>query len=91
MYALSGSPLPALWVLSWLLPAWALSQATSTVWAWSAAATRSSCRPPSSRLIKLHMQTLRLNPHAGRRPQYTMHTLRLQLVTDAPTPPEKPE
>ena len=53
MCSLPYSHLPALWVLSWLLPAWALSRVTSTAWAWSAAATRSSCRLPSSRLIRL--------------------------------------
>lgn len=80
MCSLPCSPLPALWVLSWLLPAWALSQATCTAWAWSAAATRSRCRLPSSRLIRLHMQTLRLNPNAGMRPLYAMRAPRLQLV-----------
>lgn len=80
MCYLPCSPLPALWVLFWLLPALALSQATCTAWAWSAAATRSSCRLPSSRLIRLHMQTLRLNPNAGMRPLYAMRAPRLQLV-----------
>lgn len=54
----------ALW-LSLLLPAWALSRATATVWTLSAAAMRSSCATPSSPLLRLHAQTLRLNPYAG--------------------------
>lgn len=81
MCSLPYSHRPALWVLSWLLPAWALSRVTSTAWAWSAVATRSNCRLPSSRLMRLHMQTLRLNPNAGRRPRYSMRAPRLQLVT----------
>lgn len=63
--SLASNALPlALW-LSLLLPAWALSRATTTVWTLSAAAMRSSSATPSSPLLKLHAQTLRLNPHAG--------------------------
>lgn len=40
------SQLPALCWLSLLLPQWAASQAIATGFAWSAAITRSTCRPP---------------------------------------------
>ena len=61
----NSNPLPLAFLLSWLLPALAVSRATSTVWTLSAAAMRSQCKTPSSPLLKLHAQTLRLNPHAG--------------------------
>lgn len=61
----ASSALPlALW-LSWLLPAWALSRATATAWTLSAATMRLQCKTPSSPLLKLHAQTLRLNSGAG--------------------------
>ena len=69
----------ALW-LSLLLPAWALSQATATVWTLSAASMRAARPSPSSALLKMHVRTLRLNPTAARRPPYTMQAPRLRLV-----------
>lgn len=72
----SNSLLP-LCSLALLLPPWLLTSATATVWTWSAAATRSTCRTPSSALLRQHVQTLKLNRHAGKRPPYTMRALRL--------------
>lgn len=46
----------------------------------SAAARLWTCSRPSSPLIKLHVQTLRLNPTAGKRPPYAMRGRRLRLV-----------
>lgn len=46
----------------------------------SEAAARSRSNRPSLRLIRLHVQMLRLNPHAGKRPPYTMQGARLRLV-----------
>lgn len=74
------SPLPALYCLSLLLPAWAASQVIATGWTWSAAAMRAARPSPSSALLKMHVRTLRLNPTAARRPPYTMQAPRLRLV-----------
>ena len=75
-----SSALPlALW-LSLLLPAWALSRATATAWTLSAAAMRSQCKTPSSPLLKLHAQTLRLNPYAGLKRPHAWMRPHLHLV-----------
>lgn len=77
------SQLPAFCWLSLLLPQWAASQAIATGFAWSAAITRSTCRPPSSPLLKMHVRTLRLNRSAGRPPHCKPSAPRLWLVKPA--------
>lgn len=80
---LASSALPLAYSLCWLLPAWALSQATATAWTLSAAAMRSARPLPSSALLKMHVRSLRLNPTAGKRPPYTMRMSPLRLVPRA--------
>lgn len=80
---LASSSLPQACSLCWLLPAWALSQATATAWTLSAAAMRSARPLPSSALLKMRVRSLRLNPTAGKRPHYTMRMSPLRLVPRA--------
>jgi hypothetical protein len=67
--------LPLWWLSHWQLGAFTTSAARL-------AAMTVPRVPPKLRtpLLKLHAQTLRLNPHAGRRLPYSMHRPKLQLV-----------
>jgi hypothetical protein len=47
---------------------------------WSAAVLPLTCKRPSSSLIRLHIKTLKLNPHAGLRQPYEMQGRPLHLV-----------
>lgn len=69
---------------SWLLPLRYLAAATGLAQAWSQdAALRLNSIPQQpmrrrgSPILRLHVQTLRLNPHAGKRQRYAMRALRL--------------
>lgn len=66
---------PPLWASLWLA-----GSATTWAYRWSAAAARWPCKRPSSPLLTLHVQTLRLNQSAGKRPPYRMRAPRLHLV-----------
>lgn len=67
---------------SWLLfPLCLAASATAMASTLNAAALRSLNARPSTPLLKLHVQTLRLNPNAGQRPRYVMRAPRLRLVS----------
>lgn len=69
----SWSPL----LLLSLLPlCWGTAMASTL----NAAALQSLSNRPSTPLLKLHVQTLRLNPNAGKRPRYAMRRTRMRLV-----------
>ena len=75
-------PWRSCWLPS-LLSCWLLLQASTAAHKWSAAARRLNNSAPSSPLLRLHMQTLRLRPNGGRRPHYAMRAPRLRLVKPA--------
>ena len=69
---------PALpWLFCVLCSATAMASMSRT------AATLWKCSAPSSPLMRLHVQTLKLKPSAGKRPPYTMRAPRLRLVKPA--------
>lgn len=80
---LASRSLPSYWLLSPLLLPWLLSQATATACKWNAAALRSHYKTPSSPLITLHVQTLKLRTNGGARPPYKMRALRVLRATPA--------
>lgn len=61
-------------------PLYLLGLATATASQMSKAVPPWPCKPPSSSLIKLHVQTLRLNPNAGRPQPYVMRGFKPRLV-----------
>lgn len=75
---------------SWLLPLHCLAAATGWAQAWSQdAALRLNSTPQrpmhgrGNPILRLHVQTLRLNPSAGKRPRYAMRALRLVPKTSS--------
>lgn len=68
-----------LWSPFWW-PAYLLGLATATASMWSAAVLPLPCKRPSSSLIRLHVQTLRLNPNAGKPQPYVMRGCKPHLV-----------
>jgi hypothetical protein len=68
-----------LWSPFWF-PCYLLGLATATASMWSAAVLPLTCKRPSSSLIRLHIKTLKLNPHAGLRQPYEMQGRPLHLV-----------
>lgn len=72
---------PLSWWLAWSAWATGLALASSAVALRSASAMpRPWCWPARSRLLQLHVRTLRLNPHAGQKPPYAMRGPTLALV-----------
>ena len=73
--------LSALPLLAWslCLASWATVMASTL----PAAAPRSPRSRLSTPLLTLHVQTLRLNPNAGKRPRYAMRLPRLRLVSES--------
>lgn len=69
--------LSPLLLLSLLPLCWGTAMASTL----NAAAQQSLSNRPSTPLLKLHVQTLRLNPNAGQRPRYAMRAPRLRLVS----------
>lgn len=67
------------WWAWWYLTGWHTAMGSTL----SAAAAHSRSSRPSSQLIRLHVQMLRLRPNGGRNPPYTMQGARLQLVKPA--------
>lgn len=73
-------PVPIYCLPSLLASWWLVGAATAMASTLNAVAMPWRCSTPSSPLLRLHVQTLRLNPHAGRRPRYAMRHLPLTLV-----------
>ena len=69
-------------LIAWL-PLWWLSQWQLGAFTTSAARQAAMTVPRALPTLRtpLHAQTLRLNPHAGRKPPYSMHRPPLRLVT----------
>lgn len=73
--------IPTYWSPLLLLSLLPLCWGTAMASTLNAAALHSLNNRPSTPLLRLHMQTLRLNPNAGQRPPYAMRAPRLKLVS----------
>lgn len=73
--------IPICWSPLLLLSLLPLCWGTAMASTLNAAALQSLNNRPSTPLLRLHVQTLRLNPNAGQRPRYAMRAPRLRLVS----------
>ena len=73
--------IPTCWSPLLLLSLLPLCWGTAMASTLNAAALHSLSNRPSTPLLRLHVQTLKLNPHVERRPQYAMKRRRLRLVS----------